>query len=334
MDSQNLITVCIPLYNGEEFLEESLASVLSQRYEPLEILVVDDGSTDGGLDRVREVSKTDQRIRIIENEENLGLVGNWNKCIASASGKWIKFHFQDDLMEPDTIAKMHELAVRLNAGLVLTERTYFWNEELSEARARFYREIKTLSYYVGTSDKIEPKQIVEIANQDFLVQNFLGEPILGLVRKDVFERYGSYDPKLGQLVDFEFWLRIASNEPIGFISEPLHRFRIHGGSQSAKNKFARGINQTVKDRVYMCQKLLNDPHFEFYVQTTGQAKLEEMVKLKITDLIVRNGFFRFGSHFGRKVMAQSSLSFDQFRRALAKDISKAYWGIRRSMGFN
>ena len=105
-----LVSVCVPTYNGEPFLQAALDSASAQTFGDLEILVVDDGSSDGTPALVERHAADDPRVRLLRNERNLGLVGNWNRCLEAARGTWIKFLFQDDLLEPACVERMLALA--------------------------------------------------------------------------------------------------------------------------------------------------------------------------------------------------------------------------------
>ncbi len=96
------ITVVVPVYNIEEFLPECLDSVINQSYENLEIIIVNDGSTDGSLKICEDYAKRDERIKLI-TQENGGLSAARNTAIAVASGKYITFVDSDDYIHPDMI---------------------------------------------------------------------------------------------------------------------------------------------------------------------------------------------------------------------------------------
>src|SRR4051812_42885322 len=106
----SLVSICIPTYNGEKYLKECFDSVLAQTYANTEVIVVDDGSTDGTFKILEEYASKDNRIKLVKNSANLGLVGNWNRCLEIATGEWIKFAFQDDVLNKNCIEKMIEAA--------------------------------------------------------------------------------------------------------------------------------------------------------------------------------------------------------------------------------
>ena len=92
------VSVCIPTYNGAEFVAKAIESVLAQTFADFELLVVDDSSDDTTVDIV--CSFTDPRMRICQNERRLGIPGNWNHCLSLARGEYICLFHQDDVMLP------------------------------------------------------------------------------------------------------------------------------------------------------------------------------------------------------------------------------------------
>ena len=143
------VSICIPVYNGKGFLKESLESVLSQTYKNMEILIVDDGSTDGSIEVLEEFASKDSRIKLILNENNLGLVGNWNKCVELATGDWIKFQFQDDTMEVDALEKMLRSAKGLDVRLVLTDREYIADSKSDNRTLKKQNKKASLPYCIS-----------------------------------------------------------------------------------------------------------------------------------------------------------------------------------------
>ncbi len=112
-----MITVIIPMYNTENCIERCLNSVVSQNFSDLEIIVVDDGSTDGSADKVRALAQKDQRIRLIE-QENHGLVYSRKVGINKATGEYVLFVDSDDYLESDVVEKMAVLAKDNQADVV------------------------------------------------------------------------------------------------------------------------------------------------------------------------------------------------------------------------
>jgi len=100
-----LVSVLIPVYNREETIESCIQSALDQTYKNIEIVVVDNNSTDSTLEKCENLAKIDSRIKIFINEENIGPVKNWKKSIDLAQGEYGKILFSDDLILPEFIKK-------------------------------------------------------------------------------------------------------------------------------------------------------------------------------------------------------------------------------------
>jgi len=98
------VSILIPTYNREDFIGECIQSALDQTYADIEVIVVDNASTDGTWAIVQEMARLDARVRAFQNVNNLGPVRNWRKCAEEARGEYSKILFSDDLMAPDFIA--------------------------------------------------------------------------------------------------------------------------------------------------------------------------------------------------------------------------------------
>ncbi|MBJ6119790.1 glycosyltransferase [Pontibacter sp. BT310] len=232
----DLVSVCIPVYNGEKYLKESLKSVISQSYKNIEILIVDDGSTDNSLHIITEFKEIDNRIRLIQNKQNLGLVKNWQKCIELAKGNWIKFLFQDDIMHSECLKKMMNACATKNVKICISGREFIIEDSASPLLQDFFIDkVYRLERSYPFPKKFELDEIANLA-KDKLFHNFIGEPIVLLFNKSIIKEVGNYNPDLVQLVDYEFSLRACLNFPSYFLPDKLVSFRVHSASESSKNQ--------------------------------------------------------------------------------------------------
>jgi glycosyltransferase involved in cell wall biosynthesis len=106
MNEFPLVSVVLGTYNGEVYLQEQLRSVLAQTYPALEIIAIDDGSSDRTVEILREFAARDPRIRVVVNERNLGFIRNFEKGCRLAAGKFIALCDQDDYWFPEKVTKM------------------------------------------------------------------------------------------------------------------------------------------------------------------------------------------------------------------------------------
>ena len=117
MDMSDLISIVVPVYNGERFLRTNIESVLNQTYKNLEIIYVCDGCTDHTVDILQNYLINDSRLKIHIVQENMGAAVARNTGMDMAKGDWIIFLDSDDLFAPDMIETMHEYAVKEEADV-------------------------------------------------------------------------------------------------------------------------------------------------------------------------------------------------------------------------
>ena len=179
------ISVCIPTYNGAEFLPETLASVAAQRFDDFEVVIVDDGSTDATIEIAERFARDESRARVIRNRTRAGSSArNANRCVEEARGEWLKFLFQDDVIAPDCLAKM--LAAGRRSPLVIAWHDYLFSEGVDEEVRRFYETLPTLGAVLPT-DFAAPDVFRAALMQRFGV-NFIGPTSTCLVHRECFSR--------------------------------------------------------------------------------------------------------------------------------------------------
>jgi len=255
------ISVCVPTYNGGAFLSETLDCIAAQTFGDIEILIVDDGSTDDTLDIANRFAATDRRARVIRNEKRAGTSArNANVCVALAQGEWIKFLYQDDLMTPNCLAEMREAGKR--GPLVIAWHDYRFEPDVDDATRRLYESLPRLGDNLhGTF--ATPNEFCDAVLNHWEI-NFIGPTSSSFVRRDCFERYGSFVPDIATFPDLEYWIRVGSNEGLSIVTEPLVTFRVHGKSISASRNDPSNPKQyqySLELLALLC-KLKTDPFYE------------------------------------------------------------------------
>jgi glycosyltransferase involved in cell wall biosynthesis len=232
------VSICVPTWNGADYVAETLRSALAQTETDFELLVVDDASTDQTLRIVAGFA--DPRIRIHRNDRRLGLPGNWNRCLVHARGEYVKFLFQDDLLEPPAVGKLlAALRAVPGASLAFGRRTI--RQEGGGARTPLllgdaYPELQR-RFYSSAGGGVRGEDLVRSALREGrdLTVNVLGEPSFVLLRRDAVLKAGGFHPGFCQLVDWDLWLRLAREGPLVFVDETLGVFRVHDRGQSSRN---------------------------------------------------------------------------------------------------
>ena len=273
-----LVSICIPTYNGAEFLAEALASCLAQTYPAIEIIISDDDSTDETLEIAKKFqSKTSVEFRVI-GHSRYGLAQNWNFCIFQAQGKYIKFLHQDDLLEPTCIEKMIALAeIDDEIGMVSSARGVLLSQELLDNPLLFGCQKSAKDTYKFWSNPLKPIQLgVELLADPNLLDepmNKIGEPTTVLIRRTVFDEVGLFDSDLCQLVDVEMWLRIMSKYKVGFINEMLSHWRVHPKQKTIINAEE---NVYYKDSLVFYKKLSESTYLPSDLKQQSLTKYLEL----------------------------------------------------------
>ena len=256
-----LISVCIPTYNGAKYLRECIDSVLAQTFTEFEVLVVDDCSSDETVHIIQEYATQDSRIRLIVNEHNLGLVGNWNKCVELAQGEWIKFVFQDDLIEPDCLKQMLAFS-QARIPIIASRRRYVFEAEITNDTRKKYKNVESFSinFLVPGLTEISAKNFCE-ATLDHLGTNFVGEPVALMLHRSIFYRFGIFNPYLTHFCDIELWTRVAINTGISYIPETLAKFRVHNSSLSSRHLTTQKYRGLLLDRLILLHDFVFSPFY-------------------------------------------------------------------------
>ncbi len=240
--SQPLISVCIPAYNNEDFIAATLDSVLKQTCPDFEVIITDDHSADNTVSVIHKFA--DSRIKLIQNEANLGLAGNWNKALAHASGKYVKVMGADDLLYPDCLDLQAEaLENPANAAAVLA----VCNTDVINAEDKIvFRRRCRFGHGLVTGQKL-------IRNCVRWGANLIGEPVVGLFRREALAKSGLFDPSNPYMIDLAFWAELLKHGEAFMDKRRLAAFRISANSVSAR----MGLKQAAYTR-NIIRKLRSD----------------------------------------------------------------------------
>lgn len=265
------VSIAIPVYNGAKWLRESVASAVACTVA-LEIVICDDGSTDDSVSIIREFAAKDSRIILHRNEKNLGLVGNWNKCLQLVRGEWVKFLFQDDKLQPGSVEKM-VAAAQSGDHLIAAKRNFVFVAESSEESHIYYtKKVLTLDNVAEGKTQFSPEAIADLAST-YIARNFIGEPSTVMFRRSVVEELGEFDPGLKQICDLEFWLRIAAKYGLKYVPEAVIDFTVHDESVSAQNA---AMKASGLDSIRLVDQLLHDEKFEVFRSELPRRRIKHL----------------------------------------------------------
>lgn len=271
-----LVTLCIPTYNSERWIAESLGSALAQDYPELEILVLDNASTDATVERVRELGGS--RVRIEVNERNVGAVRNFNRAARAARGEYVKFLMSDDVLYPTCVSEMAALMeAHPEMGLVFSTRDVLLQDPTNPAAQQWRDRYRYLHHEWERLERVNPpgELFRQYLRCGFRV-NWVGEPTCVLVRRAAFERLGYFNSRLYQGVDFEMWARVMYYYGAGFIDRDLSAFRYHVSSSSSSNHLT---NRPWLDMLWLIEGLLRHPEIRRDYPQISRLRYKESARI-------------------------------------------------------
>lgn len=198
-----LISVIIPMYNRENTINRAIDSVLEQSYGNVEIIVVDDASTDGSINQLK---KYKEKVKVISLEENHGAGYARNVGVDFADGEYVAFQDSDDCWYKN------KLEIQMK---------YMLDNRYIACFCPYIRYSIDKRVSIVPSNKIFSYEQIEDSLKKILTStNIIGTPTL-VIKKSVFMEIGKFDISLSKNEDYEFAIRLIKNYDIGFVSEPL-----------------------------------------------------------------------------------------------------------------
>lgn len=223
------ISVIIPAYNAQQYIEETLHSVLQQTLAVEEIIVVDDGSTDQTLEVLKPYCEKYANLHLIK-QSNQGVSAARNRAAKSAKGDWLAFVDADDIWQPDKLEK--QVKALANQAWCACDSFYFGQGQDGTTRRSDLSDI-----YQG--------QIFE----HLLLDNFLTTSTV-LIKKSLFWQAGGFDESLVALEDWKLWLSVSLLEPLVMVSEPLVHYRVYSGSTSRRARQMMPIHLQLLNAIF------------------------------------------------------------------------------------
>ncbi len=204
------ISIILPTYNGEKFLRGSIESCLSQSHRDLELILVDDHSTDRTPAIMAEFAQKDPRVKIIRNQVNQRLPRSLNIGFAQATGDYLTWTSDDNEYLPQAIEKMlAALQAQSDAEFVYAD---YWAVFEEEGR----------------------KETIRTDHTTLAQKNNIGACYL--YSRRVYKKIGNYNSDLEMVEDYDYWIRVSKQFKMIRLAEPVYLYRFHGGSLTSTRK--------------------------------------------------------------------------------------------------
>jgi glycosyltransferase involved in cell wall biosynthesis len=226
-----VLSVVIPTYEPDRFLVDTLRSVLAQDLgsEQMQIAIVDDGSRHARIPALVAETASAQRIELYENHETLGLAGNWNRAISHARGEFVHILHQDDTVLPGFYDALL-VGLRSNAQVGMAFCRHAFINERNEIQRISHRERRRAGVLPRWLDRISERQRVQCP--------------AAIVRRDVYRMLGGFRNDLPYTLDWEMWVRVASQFDVWYEPGVLASYRRHARAETAR---LQAEGQTVSD---------------------------------------------------------------------------------------
>jgi len=289
-----LVSVIVPVYNAAAFLDKSVSSLLRQTHSNIEVILVDDGSSDDSLKKCREWEKTDSRVRTLVHEKNMGSEAARNDALDVMKGQWVMFLDADDEYDAQAVEKM--LSFALNKGLSLVLAPFYkivdGQRELCEAK---------IAEGVWTNEEFAKRCLLDIPWE---VLSCVGSKLYSadFIRgnKVLFDPYYRYNE------DGAFIIKCLSLvDKVGYCNFPFYFYliRVSGSTQS-----------TYRPDMYS-NLIRTDGFFRAYLEGFGQLSDEQRHALDNKELVTLSNSLRNEIRFGniqrfREVLRQAREKLD------------------------
>lgn len=242
-----IVSILIPAYNRDAIIHKTIESALNQTVSDIEVIIVDNNSTDGTFEVCQNYACKDSRVHLYRNQENIGPVRNWITCARLASAPYAKLLFSDDLIAPTYLEKTLPMLRSEECALVFTPAIigeYDWQGEINYNVCTNDTLFSNL-LYISTAvlyNKLLPVSPGAALLRTEDMQNNILTHLKGITDFD-FCRYGA---GIDWLI---YMLTVAQYSQVGFIAEPLAFFRSHTDSITVKNEndmVKQGYNMAIE----------------------------------------------------------------------------------------
>lgn len=229
---EETIDILLATYNGEKYVDQQIESILNQTYSNIRLIISDDGSKDQTIQILKEYEKKDARVKVYEQEENLGYVKNFEFLLKQVKSDFYMLSDQDDVWLPEKIQKSLELLKMEKADLVFGDLKVV-NQNLE-------------MIYPSFGDFMKLNRKIQKSNNGFEM-NYLYNCVTGctiLARKETIEEILPV-PTYSKYVAHDHWMALmaAKNGKLAYLTEPYILYRQHGNNQIGTNKISHQFSK-------------------------------------------------------------------------------------------
>jgi len=257
------VSVLLPIYNAERYLQETLDSLFAQTFTDFEIIAVDDGSSDASIKILK--NNTDSRLKVVSNEKNLGISDTLNRAISIATGQYLARMDADDIAYPSRFEK---------------QVAYLDSHPEVDVLGTWFR------LFGGTVPQVIENPVDHAGIQAALIfDSALGHPTVMIRASSLTKVTHAYDAKFNKAEDYEFWTRgsnqlVYANLPEVLLDYRIHRQQTGSTSTSAQTRLADQVRLAYLEQLGI---RLSDPskqiHLELAHYQFGKMRVHDFMKV-------------------------------------------------------
>jgi glycosyltransferase involved in cell wall biosynthesis len=261
VENYPFFTVAIPVYNRITFIKKAVQSVLDQNFTNFELVIVDNKSTDGTWEYLKSIS--DRRVRIFQNEKNIGMLPNFKRCIQEARGKWFKFLMSDDYLLADSLEYLKDIILRDGEDATYLANGFFkegedatstakglFNQELSHIKENYQiishdtkKALENLKKYIYVSIPANPNSYTMLTSD-----------LKNMIETEEYLKMELNYGQTGHCVDyFIFYFNAKKHSRIIEIRKPLYVLCIH--ENSGHKKYVDNFEYHIKGDIFMIEQI-------------------------------------------------------------------------------
>ncbi|MEG1518863.1 MAG: glycosyltransferase [Cetobacterium sp.] len=273
---KKILSIIIPVYNVQEYIEECLESALNQNVENYEIICVNDGSTDDSLKILQRYSETHKKIKVID-QKNKGLSGARNTGFNSSTGKFIMFLDSDDYLKENSLKELIRKISEENLEILAYNYINYYkvnNQKIEDRKISVDKFMTGIEYYKEMSvDKSCPMSWLNIYKREFLEKNDLYF-LEGIVHEDV-----------------EFMVRLLPKvEKMKYMNEAIYYYRRREGSIMTEDKYNPNKKYSFEKIIETCEKELlktKDLKLKTIIESRISASTFSILKEELKEKVLR-----------------------------------------------
>lgn len=281
-----LVSIVIPNYNYSKYIRKSLDSAVSQTYENIEIIIVDDASTDNSVEIIKEFENKYANIKFYSNRHNLGVVGSHNRCINLSSGEYVVVLSSDDYLHPHFVSEcVKKLDDYPTAGIVSSDIWYVDDNDNVSYPESFYPE----SFFCKGMYQCKVWLFTNtfVPSQVLIRRSCLNDSDIG----------GMFSYLADTMIDTELWYRICLKYDFVYYRKKLSYYRHHIGSYSKSYENLKGYLQFYLARKRFGELAKNIPYLSKY---TDEAVLRSTrMGIRYIRILLENREFQLAKQYLR-----------------------------------